>query len=698
MSRYYLLNKYFVSQKRNCILIFLMSVCGIVLGQGSNWTAPDPSQYNYNATMTAVIKLEGVNASNEHDELAIFSGSEIRGLSSTILIGNDLYFFVTIVSNSVSDTMTIKYYNHDMDRIFTYGQPLIFQANQIYGTIDNYLVYDFYLEGIPPLEFGPIPVFEGLENCPIPPIYLNDYITNRDDKSAIVWSVENNPDLILSLESDTLQIAGATGFTGNTVLSISVNDTSLGGLMYAFNIQVTILPSFAPLEWNGLPNQGIVRGDTFEIVALDSFIMVGQGDSLLYDYHPIITEAIPPVPQPNWFVTSKYPVTMTVTAKLQYTPKFQFDHPDDKLIAMSSSGQITGIAVRNETTGLFFLSVGSHIVGDSIQLIFYSGQKKEILYYRTKIFFDSGRIVGNIESPYVIDFAPIIPMINAENICQFDIVDTNFIGSEQFSFFVRDATYSNCLNDSTSVALCIVEDEMDLFTYYRDADGDGLGDPNEYITSCLVIPDGYVDNDDDCNDGQTIDPNISLVINENSSFADDDGIVCNGANVNIDASGGSNYQWSSGQITSNITAVINADSTFYVTVTFPSGCKGVASVDIIKVGKIVTSSSDSGLGSLRSVVGCAVDGDTITYDQPTVNISNLIAPIPVEHSIAIHGLSNVERPIIFIDFGQATHGFMISSGKTLTLKNIDITTLNHQTQALLTGSGHVIIEGIVEIR
>jgi hypothetical protein len=243
-----------------------------------------------------------------------------------------------------------------------------------------------------------------------------------------------------------------------------------------------------------------------------------------------------------------------------------------------------------------------------------------------------------------------------------------------------------------------VEDEMDLFTYYRDADGDGLGDPDEYITSCLVIPDGYVDNDDDCNDSQTVDPNISLIINENSSFADDDGIVCNEAIVNLQASGGSNYQWSSGQTTSSIVAVINADSTFYVTVTFPSGCKGVSSVDIIKVGKIVTSSGDSGLGSLRSVVGCAVDGDIINYDQPTVNMSNLISPISVEHSIAIHGLNSVERPIIFIDFELSTHGLMISAGKTLKLKNIDITTQNHQTQALLTGSGNVHIDGIVEIK
>ena len=41
----------------------------------------------------------------------------------------------------------------------------------------------------------------------------------------------------------------------------------------------------------------------------------------------------------------------------------------------------------------------------------------------------------------------------------------------------------------------------DIYTYYRDADGDGLGNPTHKIGSCSDDPpDGYVSNDDDCND------------------------------------------------------------------------------------------------------------------------------------------------------------------------------------------------------
>lgn len=53
------------------------------------------------------------------------------------------------------------------------------------------------------------------------------------------------------------------------------------------------------------------------------------------------------------------------------------------------------------------------------------------------------------------------------------------------------------------------DENLALNTYYEDSDGDGFGNPNSSIQNCGLIS-GYVDNDDDCDDGNfLINPNVN---------------------------------------------------------------------------------------------------------------------------------------------------------------------------------------------
>ncbi len=47
------------------------------------------------------------------------------------------------------------------------------------------------------------------------------------------------------------------------------------------------------------------------------------------------------------------------------------------------------------------------------------------------------------------------------------------------------------------------DDALDALTWYADSDGDGHGDPAANTTAC-VLPNGYVPNDSDCNDGEAL--------------------------------------------------------------------------------------------------------------------------------------------------------------------------------------------------
>lgn len=696
MSRYILLSKCFVPKLQYYLLVCVMLFGNIIMGQNPNWTAPNSSQYNYIATMTAVVKLEGVATSNVNDKLAVFVGNEIRGLSYTAILGNKLYFFTSIVSNQVTDTMTIKYYDAAIGLVYTHELPFIFKANQIYGNIDHPSIYDFYLEGLPPLAFGIFPTFEGSANCPIPPIYLNDYILNRRNKTAIVWSIQNNPNLITNLNADTLHISGATGFLGDTILWILVHDTSVNGLMYAFNIQVTISPNLPPLEWNGLPHQGIVQGDTFDIVVLDSFVVGNQGNNLKYDYFPLITEASPPVSQPNWSVANNnYPMTMTITAKVQYTPKLQFGHPQDRLVAISPTVQVLGVANRDEVTGLFFLAIGKDMLGDSIQLMFYSGLKKEVLVHRPIILFDPGLILGNIEVPYTIDFAPIIPHILADNKCEFEIIDTTFIGTELFSFFVKDTLNPICFFDSTSVSLCIVSSETELLTYYRDADGDGLGDPLVFIKACQ-LPSGYVTNNLDCDDNDPNNTSNSIVISENSGVPND-GYICASTPTTLSVSNtAQSYLWSTGQTTQSIAINPSESAIYMVTISVGDFCSAVLSTNIYVEGSIVTNSQNTGFGTLRNVIACALDGSNISYDLPMTDHTLLTQPLDIDKNITISG-TTTQNPKITLNYADMLEGIVIHVGNTLSLYNIDLKLINQDLHPVFSGTGEVKILGTTKI-
>ena len=51
-------------------------------------------------------------------------------------------------------------------------------------------------------------------------------------------------------------------------------------------------------------------------------------------------------------------------------------------------------------------------------------------------------------------------------------------------------------------------------TYYRDADGDGYGNPGNSTTTCMPMPTGYVVNNTDCNDGNAlVNPGAAEVCN-----------------------------------------------------------------------------------------------------------------------------------------------------------------------------------------
>ncbi|MBU3660613.1 MAG: BspA family leucine-rich repeat surface protein [Flavobacteriales bacterium] len=72
-------------------------------------------------------------------------------------------------------------------------------------------------------------------------------------------------------------------------------------------------------------------------------------------------------------------------------------------------------------------------------------------------------------------------------------------------------------------------------------------------------------------------PTASISIIEGSGTANNDGTICDGFDVDLTASGGVSYLWSTGQTSTTITRNPSTTTTYTVTATNASGCTGTAS-------------------------------------------------------------------------------------------------------------------------
>ena len=104
----------------------------------------------------------------------------------------------------------------------------------------------------------------------------------------------------------------------------------------------------------------------------------------------------------------------------------------------------------------------------------------------------------------------------------------------------------------------------------------------------------------------------------------------------------------------------------------------------IPEGLVVKDSGNEGYSTLRNVIACAKDGDVITYDQSApipVTMTTLTGTLEINKSLTFMGLNIDNRPEIKIDFTSIgdDHGILISSDKTVILKDIDLRTVNNPT-------------------
>ncbi|MBK8699029.1 MAG: hypothetical protein IPN29_05600 [Saprospiraceae bacterium] len=684
--------------------------------QNPNWSPPNGSNHQYSANVIATIKLSDVASDHASDVVAFFKGNQIKGLGNSISLGNGLYrHFITIYANQPIDTLKIKVYHHDTDQVYEVLHPFIFEAQKITGTLDIPYVINIYPDNNAPIGLLPVPPQQTIQGLPFVAFDMFPYLI-QPDGYPVDWTYTPNPNLNVSFQGSVLHVSGVTGFTGQTHLIVRATEesamayTRAPGERYVpqteffaeVSIPFHVTPLYAAPLWQPvIPSQGIVLGGQFAAVSLHNYENQYPGPFIKYDYVPVIAESSPAEPKPSWEVIGNFGASMSVITKLNYTPKYQFHHEDDVLAAFVGN-EVRGLAIKNSINGLYYLQVaGNATGGDTIMLKFYSGALKKVLTLGATFLYQPYAILGDDVAPIVHEFAPFVPMIPDTAVAAgittmpVQIINPDFVGSMDFRFMAMDPLYPLYLRDETTATFCVVADSSELSAYYQDADDDGLGNAQFSIMSC-GLPEGYVTNDDDCNDADPLNSGVTILFTENSGVLND-GQICSEFTTFVSVQQPAmQYVWNYGQTTQSFQSNPSLTIQYSVTVTFNTGCVLADTATLEVEGTVVRNSQNSGFGTLRNILECIDEGGTVTYDFPNTTTTLLTAELPIQKNVTIAG-TPAAKPEISLDFNAALHGFVIGPNKTLTLNNVDLNIANGSSQKTVSGQGSLTIAGSTQI-
>jgi hypothetical protein len=506
----------------NLILFWVMSSIGL-MAQNPNWNAPNSAEFSNTATVISNLALDGSASDNPGDRIAFFVDDEIRGLSTPVLLGNSNYLhFITLYSNVSIEDMDIKMYHQGTDKVYAIAEDFEFETGGTYGNVDEPYSIKAYNDGNPPLYFEDILDQMTLEGIPFQTLDLMNYLI-QEGNNEIIWSFTPNPDLEVSLSGSLLNVSGSMGFIGQAPLTIRATQLAppaqITGLQFGApqivssyietTINFIVSPTYNGPAWYTIPPQSIVKGDMFTPVNLHDYEYQYDGPVIQYDYLPILLPLKDPQPIPSWEFTELLEVNMSVTIQMDYTPKYQFHHEEDRIAAFIGN-ELRGVSRRDSISHLHFLTIGgSTNENEQVTLMFYSGQKKKIYEIDSILNFQPYHILGSIVQPFTIDLSPLLPIVPELPIpggiaaVPIEIIDTSYVGIEHFKFIAYDPIYPTFFYADTSTSFCISEDVLGLNTLYADFDGDGLGDPNISVESCAGVL-NYVTNSDDCDDTNTI--------------------------------------------------------------------------------------------------------------------------------------------------------------------------------------------------
>ena len=103
------------------------------------WSVENSNLYEFSMSSIVMLPYSLQSTENEYDELAVFCGTECRGVAERIKIASDTYVWMLLVYSHgmEKELLYFKYYSSQQKTMYKDTSYFIFRNNEKYGTFDN---------------------------------------------------------------------------------------------------------------------------------------------------------------------------------------------------------------------------------------------------------------------------------------------------------------------------------------------------------------------------------------------------------------------------------------------------------------------------------------------------------------------------------------------------------------------------------
>ena len=108
----------------------------VVLRDAPDWSV-NPQNYEYTASITAEIQINGNPAASGNYMLGAFADEDCRGSVTPINVGGTWMYFLTVFSNAQNEEIELRIYDEDADEILNPSNSFTFNNDLVMGSPSN---------------------------------------------------------------------------------------------------------------------------------------------------------------------------------------------------------------------------------------------------------------------------------------------------------------------------------------------------------------------------------------------------------------------------------------------------------------------------------------------------------------------------------------------------------------------------------